>query len=132
MTTELDEFDKEWDSQPHTTDEYRREIRELRGRCMQYIRERDESRAQTLESSHADFAHQVARAKEKETRALYQHALCVHSLALIEARVAELRANRPQRLEILGAWACANQPDLAVYLTAFYVLHGHLPSGKTL
>ena len=39
MTIEHDDLDKEWDAQSHTPDEYRREIRALRDRCVQYGKE---------------------------------------------------------------------------------------------
>ena len=44
MTIEHDELDKEWDSRSHTPDEYRREIRELRDRCVRYAKELTELR----------------------------------------------------------------------------------------
>jgi uncharacterized coiled-coil DUF342 family protein len=39
-----DLFDDEWDKTAHTTDEYRREIRQLRERCYKYAKELDELR----------------------------------------------------------------------------------------
>lgn len=35
-------WQREWDMRPHTTDEYRQEIRELRARIVEYMREIDE------------------------------------------------------------------------------------------
>ncbi len=47
-----DLFDDEWDKMAHTTDEYRREIRQLRERCYKYAKELEGLRAdlETLSS----------------------------------------------------------------------------------
>lgn len=39
MGIEHDDLDKEWDSRSHTPEEYRREIRDLRDRCVRYTQE---------------------------------------------------------------------------------------------
>lgn len=39
MNKENDTWDEEWDRMPHSNDEYRREIRELRGRIITYVEE---------------------------------------------------------------------------------------------
>ena len=44
MTIEQDDWDREWDSRSHTSDEYRREIRELRQRTLLYSRGMDSLR----------------------------------------------------------------------------------------
>jgi hypothetical protein len=42
---EPDPLDAEWDKMPHTLDDYRREIRQLRERCYKYAKELAELRA---------------------------------------------------------------------------------------
>lgn len=39
VTKDNDAWDEEWDRMPHSSDEYRREIRELRGRIFTYVEE---------------------------------------------------------------------------------------------
>lgn len=39
MTKDNDALDEEWDRMPHSSDEYRKEIRELRGRIFTYVEE---------------------------------------------------------------------------------------------
>ena len=50
MTTqyEPDPLDAEWDKMPHTLDDYRREIRQLRERCYKYAKELEGLRALDL------------------------------------------------------------------------------------
>lgn len=47
MTIEHDDLDKDWDARSHTPEEYRREIRDLRDRCIGYTQELDRLRKQT-------------------------------------------------------------------------------------
>jgi hypothetical protein len=42
---EPDPLDAEWDKMPHTLDDYRREIRQLRERCYKYVKELEGLRA---------------------------------------------------------------------------------------
>jgi hypothetical protein len=56
MTIEHDELDKEWDSRSHTPDEYRREIRELRDRCVRYAKELTELREELVREQRAHLA----------------------------------------------------------------------------
>lgn len=51
MTIEHDEFDKWWDAQPHTPDEYRREIRALRDRCVEYGKQLADKREEEARES---------------------------------------------------------------------------------
>jgi hypothetical protein len=44
MSIQNDPWDNEWDAQSHTSDEYRREIAELRRRCRLYWKEVEELR----------------------------------------------------------------------------------------
>ncbi len=39
VTKGNDAWDEEWDRMPHSSDEYRKEIRELRGRIFTYVEE---------------------------------------------------------------------------------------------
>jgi hypothetical protein len=39
VTKDNDALDEEWDRMPHSSDEYRKEIRELRGRIFTYVEE---------------------------------------------------------------------------------------------
>jgi hypothetical protein len=45
---EPDPLDAEWDKMPHTLDDYRREIRQLRERCYKYAKELEGLRALDL------------------------------------------------------------------------------------
>lgn len=56
MTIEHDELDKEWDSRSHTPDEYRREIRDLRDRCVRYAKELTELREELVREQRAHLA----------------------------------------------------------------------------
>jgi DNA gyrase/topoisomerase IV subunit A len=59
MKTRQDEFyddwDREWDAMSHTTSEYQREIKELRARIFEYLKEIAE-RDQLIESMKEELA----------------------------------------------------------------------------
>lgn len=59
MKTKQDEFyddwDREWDAMPHTPSEYQREIKELRARIFEYLKEIAE-RDQLIESMKEELA----------------------------------------------------------------------------
>lgn len=56
MGIEHDDLDKEWDSRSHTPDEYRREIRDLRDRCVRYAKELTELREELVREQRAHLA----------------------------------------------------------------------------
>ena len=130
MTLEFDEVDKAWDAQSHTPEEYRREIRELRERCLKYAqaaraeplaREVVERLTGAVRDLDADIARARTVAQEHKASLERERLLWLRA----EERAAHLRAAHEFPAE-LSAFA-GGDPRSAALAAVFYVLHGHPP-----
>lgn len=130
MTLEFDEVDKAWDAQSHTPEEYRREIRELRERCLKYAqdacatpsaREAVKCLTGAVRDLDADIARARVMAQEHLASLERERLLWLRA----EERAAHLRAADGLPAE-LSAFA-GGDLRLAALAAVFYVLHGHPP-----
>lgn len=67
MVMPKDEWDEVWDSMAHTSEEYRREIQELRGRIWKYLKTMEELRIE-LHAANADWIkaqHEIQELRER-------------------------------------------------------------------